>query len=190
MDLEQLEKRVLLIDSQLSARKEALKVNQVHIESQIDAIKEENAIQGQFRGAMADMQMQGQTVVAELEHSKEKNKVLAKEKRLQEREIELANNQNILAAGQLKLEKQKVHILNGLLERQDASKNNNIPRSEIKISNATRTGKEIPLQSFEGNPLEFQRWISNVDDYFKQYYHISDFERKYIVVSALKEKAK
>ncbi|OMJ09595.1 hypothetical protein AYI69_g10595 [Smittium culicis] len=116
--------------------------------------------------------------------------MLAKEKRLLEREIELANNQNILAEGQLELEKQKVHILNELLERQDASKNNNIPRPEIKISNATRTGKKIPLPFFEGNPLEFQRWISNVDDYFKQYYHISDFERKYIVVSALKEKAK
>ncbi|OMJ28442.1 hypothetical protein AYI69_g2070, partial [Smittium culicis] len=68
MDLEQLEQKVLLIDSQLSAREEALRVNQAHIESQIDAIREENARQGQLRGAMTNMQMQGQTVVAELEH--------------------------------------------------------------------------------------------------------------------------
>ncbi|OMJ12441.1 Enzymatic polyprotein [Smittium culicis] len=132
------------------------------MEEQITVIQQANNQHAELIEAMNGMRLEGHYVVAELETIRKKNKTLVQEKRTLEKELESVNNQNILASGSLEIEQKKT------------------PCDE-RAHRKTETGKEIPLPQYEGNPLEFRRWISNVDDYFQQYKYISDFEKKYIV---------
>ncbi|OMJ09706.1 hypothetical protein AYI69_g10549 [Smittium culicis] len=155
---------------------------------QIAAIQQANNQHSELINAMNEMRLEGQSVVAELEAEKNKNKTLLKEKKNLEKELDLAASQNVLASGSLEIEQKKIAVMNDLMEKQNELITSSGNRRPGIIT--SRTGKEIPLPHFEGNPLEFRRWISNVDDYFQQYSYISDFEKKYIVVSALTKKAK
>ncbi|OMJ12347.1 hypothetical protein AYI69_g9440 [Smittium culicis] len=175
------------IDAHLAAREEALEIKQRQMEEQITAIQQANNQHAELIEAMNGMRLEVQTVVAELETIRKKNKTLVQEKRTLEKELESVNSQNILASGSLKIEQKKILTMNELMEKQNEFINSSTTK---RSSNSSRTGKEIPVPQFEGNPLEYRRWISNVDDYFQQYKYISDFEKKYIVVSALDKKAK
>ncbi|OMJ24853.1 hypothetical protein AYI69_g4497 [Smittium culicis] len=188
MNINELEKKVKMIESQLMAREGALRIKQAQFEELINALQEINEKNLEMSQAMNGMQLEGQNVVAELEQTKSKNKALLEEKKAVEKELELSNTRNVFISGTLELEQQKTSAMSDLLEYQK-SVISYIPQKNL-VSNSTRTGKEIPLPIFEGNPLEFQRWINNVDEYFIQYSHIADFERKFRVVSSLTKKVK
>ncbi|OMJ19862.1 hypothetical protein AYI70_g4467 [Smittium culicis] len=165
MNVEEMELKLKQIDAHLAAREEALEIKQHQMEEQTTAIQQANNQHSELIEAMNGMRLEIQNVVAELETIRKKNKTLVQEKRTLEKELESVNSQNILASGSLEIEQKKILVMNELMEKQNEFINSSTTN---RTFNSSRTGKEIPLPQFEGNPLEFQRWISNVDDYFQK----------------------
>ncbi|OMJ09833.1 hypothetical protein AYI69_g10484 [Smittium culicis] len=145
------------------------------MKEQIEAIRRANDQHSELIEAMNAMRLEGQSVVAELESTKNKNKTLLKEKNFLEKVLESISGQNILATDSLELEKKKLLAMNDLLEKQKELISSIHKRAG---GSSSRTGKVIPLPLFEGKPLEFRSWIGNFDDYFNQYNYIADFEKK------------
>ncbi|OMJ24159.1 Retrovirus-related Pol polyprotein from transposon [Smittium culicis] len=177
-----------MIDNQLKAKEEGLSKRQIDIEKQAQILQQEHAKHNEMVERMNVMQHEGQNVTIQLEQMKLKNKALQMEKKLVEQDLEYSNSQNAFVNNETEFEKQKQLYLSEVVKQQKDLIDSISKRPQTK--SMTRTGKEIPLPTFEGNPLEFQRWIANVDDYFAEYSYITHFERNYLVVSALTKKAK
>ncbi|OMJ28439.1 hypothetical protein AYI69_g2087 [Smittium culicis] len=133
-------------------------------------------------------QNEGQNATILLEQMKLKNKTLQMEKNLVEQDLEYSDRQNAFVNNESEFDKLKQLYFSEVVKQQkdliDGISKRPQPKSMI------RTGKEILLPTFEVNPLKFQRWTANVEDYFAEYSYITHFESNYLVVSALTKKAK
>ncbi|OMJ22121.1 hypothetical protein AYI70_g3068 [Smittium culicis] len=83
MNFQELEQKLLQMDSQLLAREGALEINLQQMEEQIEAIQLARDQHSELIEVMNAMRIEGQSVVAELgsTKNKNKNKTLLKEKR-------------------------------------------------------------------------------------------------------------
>ncbi|OMJ10796.1 Retrovirus-related Pol polyprotein from transposon [Smittium culicis] len=188
MEIQELEAKITMIDNQLKAKEEELTIRKIELEKQTQILQQEHAKHNEMVERINIMQQEGQSVTTQLEQMKIKNKTLQKEKKIVEQDLEYSNSHKAIINNETEFEKQKQLYLSEVVKQQKDLIDNIINRPQFR--NQTRTGKEIPLPSFEGNPLKFQRLISNVDDYFIEYSYITNFERKHLVVSALTKKAK
>ncbi|PVU96098.1 hypothetical protein BB560_005824 [Smittium megazygosporum] len=59
------------------------------------------------------------------------------------------------------------------------------------ISSGTVTLSKIPrIPAFDGQPILFKRWISEVDELFANYPELTDFQKRILVVDSLKGEAR
>ncbi|PVU93362.1 hypothetical protein BB559_003316 [Furculomyces boomerangus] len=122
------------------------------------------------------MKEQGDNLVVQLEKQKHWKSTLGKEIELNQRELELVKEESRLNEERLKAE--GGHLLKVARDETEMWKKQlEIEMKKNIPSNQARERKKIvQLPEFDGSPLEFDSWITMVNEYFQEYNEISSFE--------------